>query len=101
MVLALLTVPLALAISIRYAAPEGRCLEAHYLYLRTTIAVLVIGTGTGGLLILLGAPLSSGLMLAGLGLIAATLTLTLARCCNGFCRALLGRPPRNPKSYLV
>jgi uncharacterized membrane protein len=101
LVVSLVLAPLALAFAIRHAEPGGRRLESHYLYLRTSFAILVIGTGLGSLMILLGAPLSSLLMLAGLGLIAATLALTLARCGNGFCRALLGLPLRNPKSYLV
>ncbi|MCK7610921.1 hypothetical protein [Roseibium sediminicola] len=101
LVASLALAPLALIFSVWYADPGARWLEAHYLYLRTSIALLVIGAGLGSLMILLGAPLSSLLMLGGLALIAATLLLTLARCCNGFFRTLFGRPLRDPKSYLV
>lgn len=101
LVASLALAPLALLFSFRHADPGGRWLESHYLYLRTSIALLVIGAGLGGLMILLGAPLSSLLMLGGLALVAATLLLTLARCCNGFYRALFGLSLRNPKSYLV
>lgn len=101
LVASLVLAPFALAFSIFHADPGGRWLEAHYLYLRTSVAVLVIGAGLGSLMILLGAPQSSLVMLGGLFLVAATLLITLARSCNGFCRALLGLPLRNPKSYLV
>jgi len=101
LVLSLLAVPLALFFSCHHADPADRWLQSHYLYLRTTIALLVIGASLGSLMILLGAPLSSAMMLAGLGLIAATLLLLLLRCCNGFVRAMRGLSLKNPKSYLV
>lgn len=101
LVAALLTLPLALFLAIRFAVPGRTQLEAHYLYIRTTIALLVIGTGVGSLLILLGAPLSSSLMLGGLALIATTLVQALARCCYGVSCAVRRQPVHNPKSYLV
>jgi len=101
LVLSVFAAPLALFFSVHHADAADRRLQPHYLYLRTTIALLGIGTGLGSLMILLGAPLSSALMLAGLGLIAATLLLVLLRCCNGLVRAMRGLSLRNPKSYLV
>lgn len=101
LVAAILTVPFALFLAIRNAESGEKPLEAHYLYIRTTIALLVIGTGIGTLLILLGAPLSSGLMLGGLALIAATLLVALSRCCYGLSCAARHKTLRDPKSFLI
>ncbi|ASP36375.1 hypothetical protein [Labrenzia sp. VG12] len=101
LVAAVLTVPFAFFMAIRHAETGEKPIEAHYLYVRTTIALLVIGTGIGSFLILLGAPLSSSLMLSGLALIAATLLLTLPRCCYGLSCAARRKPLRNPKSFLI
>jgi uncharacterized membrane protein len=101
LVLTILLSPIALAFAILYAEPGGRWLQAHYHYLRTTIALLVIGLGTGGLMILLGASISSALMLAGLGLCATTVLLSYARSLLGFCSALRGSPLRNHRSYFI
>ena len=96
-----LPLPLALIFAIRFASCQEDRLQAHYLYLRTTIALLVIGAGTGALLILLGAPLSSLVMLAGLVLMAATLLLTVLRCCYGCYCAVRQQGLRNPHSFFV
>jgi uncharacterized membrane protein len=93
--------PLALAFAFLFADTEGRWLQSHYHYLRTTVALFVIGGGLGGLMILFGAPLSSGLMLAGLGLITATLLLTAARSLAGFYCSLRGLPLRNHETFLL
>lgn len=101
LVLSLVATPLALLFAVRHADTADRWLQAHYLYVRTSIALLVIGVGLGSLCILLGAPTSAFLMLAGLGLVVATLLLMVMRCANGIFRALRGLSLRNPKSYLV
>ncbi len=101
LVLTGLLVPAALVFAVRFAETDGRWLQAHYHYIRTTIALLAIGSSLGGLMILLGAPLSSYLMLAGLGLIAATILLCIARCVTGFTCSLRGVSLRDHRTYLV
>ncbi|GAB4531231.1 MAG: hypothetical protein Tsb0019_33020 [Roseibium sp.] len=93
--------PLALVFAFRFAEPEDRWLQSHYHYVRTSVALLVIGGGLGGLMILFGAPLSSGLMLAGLGMIAATLILAAARSLTGVYCSLRGLPLRNHETFLL
>ncbi|GAB2185440.1 hypothetical protein [Roseibium sp. LAB1] len=101
LVLTVLLSPIALGIAVIYAEPEGRWLQAHYHYLRTTIALLVIGLSTGGLMILLGASSSSALMLAGLGVCTVTVMLSSARSLLGLFSALRGSPLRNHRSYFI
>jgi uncharacterized membrane protein len=96
-----LLAPVALAFAIRFSETEGRWLQSHYHYIRTTIAVLVIGCCLGSLMILLGAPLSSLLMLAGLGVIAATLVLCVSRCVTGFYCSWRGYRLRDHATYLI
>jgi len=98
---AFVTAPVALLFATRFADPGERNLQGHYLYIRTSLALMIIGAGTGALAILLGAPLSSALMLAGLVLIAGTLLLTLSRCLCGLYNAAYRLPLRRPKSFLV
>jgi uncharacterized membrane protein len=101
LVLTLLLSPVALGFAFLYAEQGGRWQQAHYHYLRTTVALLVIGLSAGGLMILIGASISSALMLAGLGLCAATVLLNLARSLHGFYSALRGAPLRNHRSYFI
>ncbi|WP_281926445.1 hypothetical protein [Roseibium album] len=101
LILTFFLAPLALFIAMRFSEPAEQSVFAHFFYIRTTIALLVIGCCVGGLLILLGADLSSSLILVGLAIFVLTGFLTLARCLvGGFC-ALRGRPPRSYRSYLV
>lgn len=101
LVLTLVLSPIVLAFAFLYAEQGGRWQQAHYHYLRTTIALLVIGLSAGGLMILLGASNSTALMLAGLGLCAATVLLSFARSLHGFYSALRGSPLRNHRSYFI
>ncbi len=93
--------PLALLFAVLYAEPEHKDYQAHYFYIRTTIALMVIGFCLGSLMILLGVSQSSALILAGLVQLSLTAVLTLARCLSGLARALRGDPPRNYRSYFV
>ncbi len=93
--------PVALLFATRFAEPELQHHRAHYFYIRTTIALLVIGSCLGILMIVLGASLSTLLILAGLTVLFLTAILTLARCLSGLVRTFRGLPPRNYRSYLV
>jgi hypothetical protein len=101
LVIALLPSPAALGFAIAFAETGGPWLRAHYHYLRTTIALLVIGLSSGSLMILAGLSLSSKLMLAGLGLCAGTMLLVLVRSLNGIIRAFFGLQLRNHRSYFI
>ncbi|MHA7774041.1 hypothetical protein [Roseibium sp. M-1] len=101
LVLSLFLSPAALGFAIAFADTDGRWLRAHYHYLRTTIALLVIGLASGSLLILAGLSLSPALMLAGLGICAATILLVIARTLNGIFRAFFGLQLRNHRSYFI
>lgn len=100
-VLTLLLSPIALGFAFLFAEQGGRWQQAHYHYLRTTIALLIIGLSAGGLMILLGASISSALMLAGLGLCAVAVLLCYTRSGLGFYSALRGSPLRNHRSYFI
>ncbi len=93
--------PAALLFAVLFAEPENGSLHQHYYYLRTTIALLVIGFSAGSLLIVFGASLSSLLILAGLALLTLTALLTLLRCLSGFVCAFRSLPLRNYKSYFI
>jgi len=101
LVMALIPSPVALGFAIAFAEADGRWLRSHYHYLRTTIALLVIGISSGSLVILAGLSLTSILMLAGLGICALTVLLVLARSLNGIFCAFLGAPLRNHRSYFL
>lgn len=101
LVLTAALLPFALFFALRFADRAGRALQAHYFYVRTTIAILVIGTCVGGLTILAGVALAAPLIFAGLALFGLTLALGLTRCLCGLARALQGRPPRAYQTYLI
>lgn len=101
LVMTLFPSPVALGFAIAFAETDGRWLRSHYHYLRTTIALLVIGLCSGSLMILAGLSLSSMLMVAGLGICALTLLLVLARSLNGIFRSFLGLQLRNHRSYFI
>ena len=101
LVMTLFFSPIALGFSIIYAETEQDWLRAHYHYLRTSIALMVIGLAVGGLMILAGVSLSSALMLAGLAVCAVTLMLVAARSAIGIFRAFLGLRLRNHNSYFL
>lgn len=101
LVCSLVLAPVALIFSIRFADSTEQRLFAHYFFIRTTIAVFVIGTCVSCLLILIGADLSSSLILAGLALLTITSALTLVRCFRGIFSALRGNSPRFYRSYLA
>lgn len=100
-VCSLLLAAAALLFAVNFADTSDRRLYAHYYYLRTTIALMVIGYCIGGLLILMGADYSSSLILAGLAIAASSTVLTFARCLNGTFCALRRVAPPGFKSYLV
>jgi len=93
--------PVALFFAFLFADAGPHRFHAHYYYIRTTVALLVIGFSLGCLLIVLGASFSTTLILAGLVLLLLTAILTLARCLTGLFGALRGIPPRNYGSYFV
>lgn len=101
LVCSLVLAPVALIFSVRFADSTEQRLFAHYFFIRTTIAVFVIGTCVSCLLILIGADLSSSLILAGLALLTITSALTLIRCFRGIFSALRGNSPRFYRSYLA
>lgn len=93
--------PLALLFSFVFAEAGGAPLHAHYFYIRTTIALLVIGFCLSCLMIVLGALMSTVLILTGLALLALTAALTLARSCSGFFHAFRSQAPRNYSTYFI
>lgn len=93
--------PLALYFAVTFSEPAEQRIFAHYYYIRTTIALMVIGGCTGSLMILLGADLSSLLILTGLTVVLLTAVLTILRCLKGFLCAFKGEPPRAYTSYLL
>lgn len=93
--------PLALLFSFLFAEAGGARLHAHYFYIRTTIALLVIGFCLACLMIVVGAVMSTVLILVGLALLALTAALTLARSCNGFFHAFRAEAPRNHSTYFI
>ncbi len=93
--------PVALLFAFRFAEHGERELNSHYYYIRTTIALLVIGLCLAGLMVVLGAGFSSPLILGGLALFLATALLTAVRCARGCLRALRREAPNNYKSYLL
>jgi len=93
--------PAALLFSFLFAERGDSRILTHYYFVRTTIALLVIGFCMSGLMIVLGAVFSSLLILTGVTLFAATAALTLIRCVSGLIFALRCKAPRNYKSYFV
>ena len=93
--------PLALLFAITHAEHTEERLFAHYHYIRTTIAIMVIGSGLGGVMIILGADISKRLILAGLLLAMLTGVLAFARCIKGTAYAVLRRAPRGYSSYIL
>ncbi|MET1414164.1 hypothetical protein ABVF61_17960 [Roseibium sp. HPY-6] len=93
--------PFALYFAISFSEPAENRFFAHYYYIRTTIAVMVIGGCMGSLMILLGADVSSFLILAGLAVVALAGMLTFLRCLKGILCAFKGEPPRTYTSYLL
>lgn len=96
-----LLVPLALFFSASYANQEEESLFSHYYYIRTTIALMVIGSCSGGIMVILGADFSTRLILAGLFLISLTGMLAIARCIKGIAFALMRRSPSSYRSYVL
>lgn len=96
-----LLVPLALLFSASYANHEEEKLFSHYYYIRTTIALMVIGSCSGGIMVILGADFSTNLILAGLLLIFLTGMLAIARCMKGIAFALMRRSPSSYRSYIL
>ncbi|MES0809438.1 hypothetical protein ABLO27_08160 [Roseibium sp. SCPC15] len=101
LILSALLSPIALLFAFLFAEPDETRVYAHYFYIRTTVALLVIGVCIGCLMIVLGASISSSVILAGLVLLALTLGLTVIRCIRGFFSAMRGKAPQNYKSYFV
>ncbi|QFT33495.1 hypothetical protein FIV00_23590 [Labrenzia sp. THAF82] len=101
MTLSVMLCPIALLFAILFAETQNEEFQAHYHYLRTTIALLVIGLLTGCLLIVLGASLSSLLIFAGLAFAGAALILTVLRCSHGLIRTTRGLPLRNHRTYFI
>lgn len=97
----ILLVPLALFFSAGYANQEEKNLFSHYYYIRTTIALMVIGICSGGMMVILGADVSTHLILAGLILVTLTGILTVARCTKGIAFALMRRSPSAYRSYIL
>ena len=93
--------PLALLFAFLFAEPDEIRFHAHYFYIRTTVALLVIGSCAGCLMIVLGADVSSDLILGGLALMALTVVVTFARCIRGLFNAIRGKAPQNYKSYFI
>ncbi|MCV0426681.1 MAG: hypothetical protein K5905_14525 [Roseibium sp.] len=93
--------PLALLFAFLFAEPHETRFHAHYFYIRTTVALFVIGFCAGCLMIVLGADISSTLILTGLVLLAFTIVVTLARCARGILSAMRGKAPQNYKSYFI
>ena len=96
-----LLAPIALLFAVQFADHAEERLFSHYYYIRTTIALMVIGSCTGGVMIVLGADVSTYLILAGLLLIASTGMLALLRCIKGITCALMRRSPPSYRSYLL
>ncbi|MEM9629946.1 MAG: hypothetical protein AAGA50_01380 [Pseudomonadota bacterium] len=101
LILSALFAPIALLFAFLFAEPDETRVYAHYFYIRTTVALLVIGVCVGCLMIVLGASISSSVILAGLFLLVLTIGLTVTRCIRGFFSALRGKAPQNYKSYFV
>jgi uncharacterized membrane protein len=99
--LSIALVPIALFFAIRFANENNQCFQGHYHYIRTTIAILVIGTCLAGLMVLVGAALSTLLILAGLALLSLTGTLVILRCFSGLALCIRKEPHRNYESYLI
>ncbi|MBN9669279.1 hypothetical protein [Roseibium aggregatum] len=93
--------PVALLFAFLFAERGGSRLQAHYFFIRTTFALLVIGFCLAGLMVVLGAVLSTVLILAGVVLFVLSAALTLVRCASGLVFALRSEAPRNYKSYLM
>ncbi len=101
MTLSVMLCPVALLFAILFAETQNEGFQAHYHYLRTTIALLVIGSLTGCLLIVLGASLSSLLIFAGLAFAGAALVLTVLRCSHGLICTTRGLTLRNHRTYFI
>lgn len=93
--------PLALLFAVSYAEHSEERLFGHYYYIRTTIALMVIGSSLGGIMIVLGAEVSTQLILAGLLLVTLTGVLALLRCVKGVVYALKRRSPTSYRSYIL
>lgn len=92
--------PIALLFSVQFADHTDERFYSHYHYIRTTIALLVIGGSVGGMMIFLGAETSNKLILSGLLLISFSATLAIARCLKGLAFALMRQPPSSYRSYI-
>lgn len=93
--------PIALLFAVQFADHSEERLFAHYYYIRTTIALMVIGSSIGGVMIVLGAEISTHLILAGLLLAALAGMLAIARCLKGVAFALMRRSPPSYRSYVL
>lgn len=93
--------PIALLFAVQFADNTEERLFSHYYYIRTTIALMVIGSSVGGMMIVLGADISAYLILAGLLLTALAGMLTLSRCIKGIACALMRSSPSSYRSYLL
>ncbi|GAA0778022.1 hypothetical protein GCM10009077_19140 [Roseibium denhamense] len=93
--------PVALLFSLAYAHTDHGIHRQHYYYIRTTIAVLVIGLSAGALLVLIGANTSPAVILSGVGIVAAAALTSIARCLHGLVRSFRKAPLRNHRTYLI
>ena len=93
--------PAALLFSVQFAVHTEERLFSHYFYIRTTIALMVIGSSLGGIMIVLGAEISAHLILAGLLLTTLTGILAIARCIKGVAFALMRKSPPSYRSYIL
>ncbi|WP_420336022.1 hypothetical protein [Roseibium sp.] len=93
--------PIALLFAVQFADHSEERLFAHYYYIRTTIALMVIGSSIGGVMIVLGAEISTHLILAGLLLAALAEMLAIARCLKGVAFALMRKSPPSYHSYIL
>lgn len=98
---AVLPAPLALLFAVNYAEHPEERLFAHYHYIRTTIALMVIGSSLGGIMIVLGAEIATQLTLAGLFLVTLTGVLALLRCAKGIFSAIMRQSPTSYRSYIL
>ncbi|MBO6510554.1 MAG: hypothetical protein JJ979_19090 [Roseibium sp.] len=93
--------PVALVFATVYADVDRQVLREHHHYIKTSGAILLIGTSISGLLWLAGAALSTVLILIGLAAMSLTAALVFLRSLNGLALCLRKQPPKNYRSYLV
>lgn len=101
LLLPFITLPLSTYFAARFGSCHGRELIGHYHYIRTTVAIMLLGGGTAALCLLVGVETSARLVLAGLVVGALTLVLFYLRCLYGIACALRRKPLRNHRSLLV